>query len=250
MESTPPSLPPVPSRALEVREPALGAQPDDATPLPSPAAVIDALLRHPRRIVYQVQQSGSGRLITALLGIAVLCGVAYGVIMGSFSGGMQWWAAPAKVVLALLAGAFICLPSLYIFACLGGSQARLVEVVGILSGLLALMMILLIGFAPVAWIFSQSTTSVVGMGILHLLFWIVAVLFGARFLGRSFDRLGIRSEAGINVWLLIFVLVMLQMTTALRPMLGRADSFLPTDKKFFLSHWAATMGAGDDTQRR
>ncbi len=110
--------------------------------------------------------------------------------------------------------------------------------------------ILLIGFAPVAWIFSQSTTSVVGMGILHLLFWIVAVLFGARFLGRSFNRLGIRSEAGINVWLLIFVLVMLQMTTALRPMLGRADHFLPTDKKFFLSHWAATMGAGDDTQRR
>jgi hypothetical protein len=35
----------------------------------------------------------------------------------------------------------------------------------------------------------------------------------------------------------IFVLVVLQMTTALRPILGKADTFLPTENKFFVSHW-------------
>jgi hypothetical protein len=35
----------------------------------------------------------------------------------------------------------------------------------------------------------------------------------------------------------IFVLVVLQMTTALRPIVGHADTFFPQDKKFFVSYW-------------
>jgi hypothetical protein len=27
------------------------------------------------------------------------------------------------------------------------------------------------------------------------------------------------------------------MTTALRPILGKSDTFFPTEKKFFLGHW-------------
>jgi hypothetical protein len=33
----------------------------------------------------------------------------------------------------------------------------------------------------------------------------------------------------------------LQMTTALRPIVGRAETPLPTEKKFFLSHWADNL---------
>jgi hypothetical protein len=36
---------------------------------------------------------------------------------------------------------------------------------------------------------------------------------------------------------IIFVLVMLQMSAALRPLLGTSENFLPQQKKFFLSHW-------------
>src|SRR6202007_2830304 len=102
----------------------------------------------------------------------------YGVVAGTFSGGPQLWIAPAKIALGLMISATICLPSLYIFTCLSGSQARLVEVCGLLSGLLLLMTILLIGFAPVAWIFSQSTDSAMWMGTLHLCFWFIATGFG------------------------------------------------------------------------
>jgi hypothetical protein len=45
----------------------------------------------------------------------------------------------------------------------------------------------------------------------------------------------------VNVWICIFLLVVLQMTTALRPILGKSDSFFPTEKKFFLGHWFDTM---------
>jgi hypothetical protein len=121
--------------------------------------------------------------------------------------------------------------------CLSGSQARLVEVGGLLAGLLMLMTILLIGFAPVAWIFSQSTDSPVWMGTLHLIFWFIATIFGLRFLETGFSHSNAKSHAGFHTWVIIFLLVAIQMTTALRPILGTSETFLPTEKQFFLSHW-------------
>src|SRR5262249_50197750 len=88
--------------------------------------------------------------------------------------------APVKIAGGLMLSALICLPSLYLFACLGGSQARLAAIGSLLVGLLLLMTTLLIGFAPVAWLFSQSTESVAWMGALHLFFWLTATIFGLR----------------------------------------------------------------------
>ncbi len=75
------------------------------------------------------------------------------------------------------------------------------------------------------------------MGALHLAFWFVATLFGVRFLKNGFDQANARSQAGVNVWIVIFLLVAVQMTTALRPIVGQSETFFPTEKKFFLVHW-------------
>jgi hypothetical protein len=155
------------------------------------------------------------------------------------------WAAPVKIATGLLISALICLPSLYIFSCLGGSQARLVEVFGLVAGLLALISVLLIGFAPVAWVFSQSTKSLAIMGGLHLAFWGVSAIFGLRFLFAAFTHFSANSNAGFTVWVGIFLLVALQMTTALRPIIGKANTFLPpaSEKKFFVVHWMDCVNA-------
>jgi hypothetical protein len=108
-------------------------------------------------------------------------------------------------------------------------------------GLLALTTILLIGFAPVAWVFSQSTSSVVTMGFLHLAFWGLATIFGWRFLRHGFAHLSAKSNGALHLWMLIFILVCLQMTTALRPILGTSDTLLPKEKKFFAAHWSDVM---------
>jgi hypothetical protein len=194
-------------------------------------------------VLFQLRQPGAGRLIAGMLFTSVVCSLIYGAVVGSFSGGVQWWAAPVKIAAGLLISALICLPSLYIFAFLSGSQARLAEIVGLVAGLLMLMTILLIGFAPVAWLFSQSTESVGWMGALHLVFWAVATLFGLRFIEAGFSQSQARSRAGFNTWAIIFVLVILQMTTALRPLVGTADSLLPQEKKSFLSHWGECLNA-------
>ena len=210
----------------------------ERVPIPHAIAAIEALLRQPSRLLYQLRQPGGGRLIGQMLLITAVCGLVYGVVVGTFSNGTQLWAAPVKIAGGLLLSAAICLPSLYIFTCLSGSKARFAEICGLLAGLLMLMTILLIGFAPVAWIFSQSTNSVVWMGGLHLAFWCVATIFGVRFLKHGFSRTEAKSQAGVNVWIVIFLLVALQMTTALRPIIGKSDTFFPTEKKFFILHWA------------
>ena len=105
------------------------------------------------------------------------------------------------------------------------------------AGLVTLATLLLIGFAPVAWLFSQSSQSVVWMGSLHLLFWFIAAFFGLRFLRQGFAGSQARTSAGFFTWAVIFLLVTVQMTTAVRPLVGTADTLLPTEKKFFLVHW-------------
>ena len=231
-----PGLPPVipPYRPAQVP---LGEGPDERAPIPNLIVAVEVILRQPRRLMYQLRQPGAGGLMASMCFAALLCAVIYGVVVGTFSGGPQLWIAPAKVAGGLLVSALICLPSLYIFACLSGSQARLAEVFGLVLGLLMLTTLLLIGFAPVAWLFSQSTQSVLWMGALHLLFWFVATVFGLRFLEAGFSHSQAKSRAGFNTWVVIFVLVVLQMTTALRPIVGSSKTFFPAEKKFFVSYW-------------
>src|SRR5258708_11836464 len=85
------------------------------------------MLRQPRRIMFQLRQPGAGRLSLMMLAVTVLCSLLYGLVTGSFSMGDQLWSAPVKIVCGLLISGLICLPSLYIFTCLSGSQARLAE---------------------------------------------------------------------------------------------------------------------------
>src|SRR4051794_14988388 len=120
----------------------LGEHPEERESIPNPVVAIEAILRQPRRVMYQLRQPGSGRLIFGMLFIAVLCSLIYGLVVGSFSMGVQLWAAPVKIAGGMLITALICLPSLYIFTCLSGSQARLAEMCGLLAGLLMLMTIL------------------------------------------------------------------------------------------------------------
>jgi hypothetical protein len=233
----PPVIPGAPASAASGSPRNPGDDPADRAPITNIVAAIDAILRQPRRVMFQLRQPGAGRVIVCLLAVSFISAAIYGVVVGAFTGGTQLWIAPVKIVLGMAISALICLPSLYIFTCLSGSQAKLVEVFGLLSGLLMLMTLLLVGFAPVAWIFSQSTESLAWMGALHLIFWFIALCFGLRFLEAGFSHSHARSTAGFRTWAVIFILVAVQMTTALRPIIGKADTFMPTQKQFFLSHW-------------
>src|SRR5436190_1458091 len=156
--SVPPQIPPITTHPSRLP---LGENPEERIPITNAITAIDAILRQPRRVMYQLRQPGASGLIMQMLLWALACSLVYGVVVATFANDpQQYWRAPVKIAGGLLVSALICLPSLYIFTCLSGSQARLVEIAGLVAGLLLLTTILLIGFAPVAWLFSQSTESI------------------------------------------------------------------------------------------
>ena len=226
--STPPQPPPLASPTPVETEPYSG--PLDVRSL------FEVLLRQPAALVARLQQDHrgtSGRLVL----LAAVSTAAYGLVLGTFAGHEQLWAAPLKVTCGLLLAAVICFPSLYIFSCLAGSRIGAGPLAVCFGAALSLGGILLLGFAPAVWIFTQSTDSFGFMGFLALAAWIVAVGFAIGFLRRALRATGGFRPGPLAVWSGIFLLVTFQMSTSLRPILGRSNSFLTTEKKFFLVHW-------------
>lgn len=210
---------------------------------PGLASVLDAVLKKPGRIIHGLQQPGGGRIVAILALVSVVCLAIYGAVAGSLSGGIQLWAAPAKIILGMTASAIICLPSLYIFTCLNGAEANLRGIAGALAAAVCLVSLLLVGFAPVVWVFSQSTDSVAFMGSLNLIFFAIGAFFGLPVVTATNRFFGATEKGHVKVWALVFLIVCLQMTTALRPIIGTSDTLLPTEKRFFLVHWLDAMAA-------
>ena len=253
---TPPPIPPQPDAtglppkaywqsqkaALEEEQRISSAFGEHYAPLERPLSalrVVDALLKQPARIAYELTEGQAAKTAAVLAAIAAICTSGYGFIMGSFAGGLQFWAVPLKVVIGLFLSALICLPSLYIFVCLSGSRRSLAQLGGLLLAALALGGILLAGFGPVTWVFSQSTNSIGFMGAMHLAFWYIALFFGLRLFETAIVFLDKQARPTLKLWSVIFILVVMQMCTALRPLIGPYQPLRTHEKKFFLAHWGS-----------
>ena len=218
-------------------------------PLPeieiSLAKTIDTLLKQPLALLHQLQRKDGGREGRHLLFLALACLGAFGFILGLSSGDRQLWSAPLKIISGVVVSGLITLPSLYIFSCLNGLDVTLRSVAAVLGTSLALVSLLLIGLAPVLWIFTQSTDSIVFLGILSLLFWGGSLGVGLALIFNGANSAGTKGGQYLKIWSLIFVVVTLQMSTALRPIIGEAETLLPQEKKFFINHWMDEMSGGD-----
>ena len=211
--------------------------PEDATAL----QFVEALLKAPQAIVSRMKGGKLISVLTTFLGILSFGMIAYGLIAGSFSGGEQWIAAPVKIWVGLLLTALFCFPSFYIFSCLGQADINLKEAFILMIAGLTLAAILLIGFAPVAWVFSQSTNGIAFMGFFHLIFWLISIAFGMRFIFAALRKFNTKKLVYVRFWVVIFIITSLQMMTALRPIIGTSKDLLPKEKKFFIEHWSDCM---------
>ena len=220
---------------------------DDFVALPPPISfhtIIEAILKHPARIVYEVINGATLRVTLMMIAIASVCLLIYGGVMGSFSGGPQLWIVPIKIMAGTFLSALLCLPSLYIFSCVAGGQLTLRAATGLLATMITLAGLLLLGLAPIAWLFSQGTGTIIFMGILHLFFWIVVFRFGLRLLTTATSVVSLFSKKVILFWGIIFIMVTLQVATNLRPIIGPYEELKYPTKIFFIEHWSDCMKAG------
>ncbi len=227
-------------------------QPPQPPPLEAPLpehldlkTLFEALLRRPHALVARLAEPNHGATGRFAL-MAIISILLFGFVLGCFAKHEQLWAAPAKITAGLVFSGLICFPSLYIFSTLAGARVSVSQLAACLAGALALAGLLLLGFAPAVWIFAESTDSFGFMGTLAVGSWIIAVTFALRFLKSVIFATGGTQKGPLAIWSVVFLLVTLQMTTSLRPILGRSivagsPVLLTQEKKFFLQHWGETM---------
>lgn len=206
---------------------------------PRSGGLIDRLLRGPSQLFGP--DAGRAVSLKALLGLTVAGYALYGLVIGSFAGGSQWWAAPLKAVGGTLICGAICLPSLYIFATLCDAALEPQQVIRLMLAQSALAALLLAGFAPVAWVFSQSSRTASFIGAIHVVIWIVSLLFSQRLVRGSVELWGATKTGLVALWSALFLVTSLQMSSALRPWVGATSQLLPEEKRFFLQHWGEAI---------
>lgn len=207
-------------------------------PLPSRGAlaVIEGILKLPANVMHEVRRDAS--MPWKLTGVVAATMVITGVGLAAFSGGLQLLVVPLKLSLGMLVSALICLPSLYIFSALsGGARVSLREAWGALMLGVALTGVLAVGFAPVSWIFSQATRSEHVIGGLHLVFFLLSAQIGMRVTRRALAERAGRPVPALTLWTFVFLLVVVQMSTTLRPLVGPYEGLALAPKLFFLEHW-------------
>src|SRR3954453_5081509 len=126
--TTPPPIPNEQQRPAEIARQFIFA------PLPSghsPASLVEALLKYPGQVIHELQFNWRSGLTTWFIVFAVVGMALYGLVVGSFAAGAQFRIAPAKPALGTVLSVLICLPSLYIFACLSAKYARLHAAIGV-----------------------------------------------------------------------------------------------------------------------
>lgn len=245
MNENTPDPTPTPSPVTEpAANPACPEPPPLEPPLPERPdlrTLFESLLRRPAALVSLLGEPGHSAT-PKLLGLAAVSALVFGLVIGTFAMHEQLWAAPLKITAGLAIATLICFPSLYIFASLGGARISAGHLAACLAGAMALAGLLLLGFAPAVWIFTQSTDSLGFMGFLALAAWAISLAFGLGFLNRALKASRATRGGPFAIWAAIFALVTLQMSTSLRPILGRSTELLTSEKKFFLQHWTETGG--------
>jgi hypothetical protein len=223
---------------------------DDAPPESS--NILATLLKSPQRIALIIAgnrdlfRNGAIFLLCATLSHAI-----YGLALGLFDG---WQAALmdiVKVPLIALSSLLLCFPSLYVFACVGGTPLTLRQTFALGSSCLALIGLLLVGLSPVAWLFSVSTDSTSFVVLLALVIWFVAICFAMRYIGKLRDVTLFNRAPGIRFWFFIFALVMLQMVTCMRPILAAPkEGWWTSEKKFFFAHFVQSLEARNSPEKQ
>mgnify|MGYP003604561875 CR=1 FL=1 len=210
---------------------------------PEPSHIVSALLRNPRRISEAIAEKKELlKSAGLLLATGLACHAVFGVAIGLFGGWTVALMDAVKMPLVALCSLLLCFPSLYVFTCVAGSPLTIPQAFALGCSCLAMVGLILVALAPVAWLFSVSTANLSFVTLLAFLIWLVAIGFAGRYVAKLGAHPLFARQAGINMWFVILVVVTLQMATCMRPMLTTSEKGWWTgEKQFFLSHFGDTF---------
>jgi hypothetical protein len=195
--------------------------------------VVETILRSRRQFFEEIrqglglQQKTRAMLISSAVSLAV-----YGVVLGSTHSLAQALSSAVKLPFLFLITLAICMPALYIFSILFGSNQRLSQNVALVLAAITVTAVLLLSFAPITFFFMLTTSSYQFFKLLNVLFFTIAGSVGMFFLSRGMrlaaaeDNLeGAKIQHTIlYIWIVLYAFVGSQMAWTLRPFVGYPTS--------------------------
>lgn len=131
------------------------------------------------------QQKHLDRKIISLLFCSSIFLALYGAIIGSTNGILQTVASAFKLPALYLLTLLICLPTLYFLDIIFGSKRIFTQYLALLMASMALISVMLFGFAPITLFFRLSINDYRFFILLNLIVLILTGIIGIKFFYRS-----------------------------------------------------------------
>ncbi|NEO85900.1 MAG: actin-binding WH2 domain-containing protein [Spirulina sp. SIO3F2] len=169
----------------------------------------------------------------------------YGMILGSFSGGIQILVSAIKLPALYLLTLAICLPALFFFEVVAGSKRSFLQYLVLLLGAMGVIGVMLLGFAPVTLFFRLSLSDYVFFQLLNIFILGLASVIGVQVFYRGMvaitaedGQVQQRRQRAMQMWLILYGFVGSQLGWTLRPFFGNPNQdfelFRDLESNFFL----------------
>ena len=192
-------------------------------------AILMQFLRDRSQFIEEVNEEIrlDNKIISLLVSSSIFFAI-YGGIMGSFNGWLQMLVSAIKLPALYLLTMIICLPTLYFFDVISGSKRNFKQYLALLLAAIAIISVMLFGFAPVTLFFRLSLNDYAFFILLNVAILGVTGIIGINFFYQtmiSFVNQGDIQQLKqrnlvIKYWLFLYAFVGSQLGWTLRPFFG------------------------------
>jgi hypothetical protein len=150
----------------------------------------------------------------------------YGAVLGSTHSPGQALSSAVKLPILFLVTLLVCVPTLYFFNVLFGSDQGISQNVALILTAIVVTAVLLVSFAPISIFFLLTTSQYQFFKLLNVAIFSLSGLMGVGFLGQGM-RVMKGSETGeserrwvLRLWMFLYAFVGSQLALTIRPFIG------------------------------
>ncbi|WP_036485611.1 hypothetical protein [Myxosarcina sp. GI1] len=209
-------------------------------------ATLMQLLRNRVTFLTEIEQNKRiDEKIVSLLITSSIFFALYGAIIGSIQGWLQMLSSAFKLPALYLLTLLICLPTLYFLDIVLGSKRTFGQYVALLLSSMAMISVMLFGFAPVTLFFRLSINDYIFFQLLNILVLALTGIIGVKFFYKGMLALIEKDSVAttnrrklVTAWLVLYGFVGSQLGWTLRPFFGMPEEpfalFREVESNFYI----------------
>lgn len=192
-------------------------------------AVVETILRDRQHFFEEIKTGvGLSEKIWAMLVSSSVFLAVYGAVLGSTHSLFQALSSAVKLPLLFFATMLICIPTLYVFSVLFGSNQRVNQSIALVLSALTMMSVLLLSFASITFFFMLTTSGYQFFKLLNVFFFTIAGIIGMSLLSQGMALISTSDQQPrrrgrslvLYGWIMLYAFVGSQMAWTLRPFVG------------------------------